>query len=153
MKDLGFLESPRPCFWVPRWARTTLKSNLAVSLTWQWHSILPLKVVLFPRPTRNPEGEAANWDWCWHQGLGPSLAELPPNTKINRQKGDLARFPNSRGSLNPQSLKRHTPDTRPQFCLSSAPATGSGSLDRPCQRNPPQLWHPFLQPKGQLRPR
>jgi hypothetical protein len=28
-------------------------------------------------------------------------------------------------------------------------ATGSDSLDRPCQRNPPQLWHPFLQPKGQ----
>lgn len=42
-------------------------------------------------------------------GPGSLFSRAPPNTKINRQTGDLARFPNSCGSLNPQSLNRHTP--------------------------------------------
>lgn len=42
-------------------------------------------------------------------GPGSYFRRAPPNTKINRLRGDLARIPNSSGSLNPQSLKRHTP--------------------------------------------
>lgn len=81
------------------------------------------------------------WVLVWSNSL---------NTKINRQRGYLDMFPNSCSSLNPQSLKRHTPRNQASVLpwqLAQIP------LDRPCQRNPPQLWHPFLQPKGQHRPR
>lgn len=107
------------------------------------------QVVLFPRPTRNPEGAAADWDWCWHQGLGPSLVELPPkkNKQAERRSGQVPKLP---WFPEPPVFKEAHPKTPG---LSSALATGSGSLDSPCQRNPPQLWHPFQQPKGQLRPR
>lgn len=57
------------------------------------------------------------WGWGWGtaawDGVGIRAWVLvwsnSLNTKINRQRGYLDMFPNSCSSLNPQSLKRHTP--------------------------------------------
>lgn len=72
MKDPGFLESPRGLLRTPM-GKNNLKvqpgskSDLAVAPS------PPPQVILFPRPTRNPEGAAGvDEDWCWHRGLGPT---------------------------------------------------------------------------------
>lgn len=83
-------------------------------------------------------------------GPGSYFKQSSPNTKITRQRGDLARFPKLPWFPEPPVFTEAHPKTPG---LSSVPATGSGSLDRPCQENPPQPRHPFLQPKGQPRPR